>query len=80
MSEMREMSEMTNWISIKDRLPTEKDAFYTPDAREYALVCLKYGLTTFREIDILYICDFDNVYDYFMDSGVTHWLSVPRKP
>ena len=62
---------MTNWISVKDRLPVAKEVVLTYESA-FDSMSMAFRLPGTEE--------FINVGDYYALDAVTHWMPLPEPP
>ena len=80
---------MTEWISVKDRLPgkngsyiccVDNDGFRYVTITQFALDLEEVDSYYFKDLHYCGWYDFDNEYGYFERSGITHWMNKPELP
>lgn len=62
---------MTDWISVKDRLPKAKETILAYEAA-FDSMSMAFRLPNTE--------DFINVGDYYTLDAVTHWMPLPKPP
>ncbi|HQT82055.1 MAG TPA: DUF551 domain-containing protein [Ferrovaceae bacterium] len=81
------MSKMSNWISVKDRLPALTKAEYKWECSEWVLGVITTDLYNFK-FHAIVICEkYENKEPQFSDgenkydlNDVTHWMPLPELP
>lgn len=84
---------MSEWISVKDRLPNKNDDYLTArvtkwhsvsiDVLSFALDLHKTGFCDFEDSNYIGMAgwyDYDSDWGYYDLDGVTHWMPLPKPP
>lgn len=79
---------MSDWISVKDRLPTEKDGFvfnrHESNKKEIkeveVMVYTPKGTGSCISIDIFILGENRFIFDKYADLTATHWMPLPQPP
>lgn len=76
---------MSDWISVKDRLPTEKDGFvfncHEINRKEVeVMVYTPKGTGSCISIDNFILDENCFLFDKYADLKVTHWMPLPQPP
>lgn len=66
-----EPNRLTDWISVKDRLPVAKEVVLTYESA-FDSMSMAFRLPNTEE--------FINVGDYYALDAVTHWMPLPKPP
>jgi hypothetical protein len=61
---------MSNWISVKDRLPTVCDDYLVTDGNFYAMAMF----------NLSGVWDIDDDFSVLINDRVTHWMPLPELP
>jgi hypothetical protein len=69
---------MSEWISIKDRLP-EKTGYYIV-AAEFDGEYPKCMIQTMHFVKVAYGTPVNMWYDYEISKQITHWMPLPEPP
>jgi hypothetical protein len=67
---------MNNWISVKDRLPEEKEAVLVTDGTDMSVGCLYHK--QFEPENVIPTYDMSCV--EFDLGNITHWMPLPEPP
>lgn len=73
---------MSEWISVKDKLPQKYDRVLVTDGKQ---VCLHYkqsgvNFADARGHDLYCSCDLNHDRCDFVEGQITHWMPLPKPP